>query len=405
MKKYFFVPGNNFELSLAELLAVFPAYNWQKLESMVVFDLPENLDFKELIKNLGGIVKIGEIIKDFSLADRRRLSEVTKDEIISIARELEDSSKFNFGFSFYNQKSLPGDFFKLGLSVKKDLKNLGISSRMVMSKEPVLSSVVVEQNRLIKDGLELCFFVDKNKVFLGKTLAVQDFKGLSKRDFGRPNRDDHSGMIPPKLAQIMINLARRDDENFKSKTILDPFCGSGTILMESYLLGFKNIIGTDLSDKAVFDSVKNINWIIDLNEEKSIETCGKNIDIFQSNVLDLNKNLDNNSIDYVVCEPYLGPQRGFKDFSEVTKELNLLYSGALDILFNLIKPGGRVVMIWPQFRAGNKTWKLNPKISKFVLKPTLDAEGFVKENSGRKTLIYGREEQKVWREIVVLEKK
>ena len=60
------------------------------------------------------------------------------------------------------------------------------------------------------------------KGFLGQTLVVQPFKVLSKRDFGRPARDDHSGMLPPKLAQIMINLARRNDD-ISTKTILDPF--------------------------------------------------------------------------------------------------------------------------------------------------------------------------------------
>jgi len=70
---------------------------------------------------------------------------------------------------------------------------------------------VVEQNKLIESGIEFCLIVDKNRVFLGKTLVVQPFKDLSKRDFGRPARDDHSGMIPPKLAQMMINLARSNN--------------------------------------------------------------------------------------------------------------------------------------------------------------------------------------------------
>jgi hypothetical protein len=49
-------------------------------------------------------------------------------------------------------------------------------------------------------------------------------------------------------------------------------------------------------------------------------------------------------------------------------------------------------MIWPQFRAGNKIWKLNPDISK--LKPLIS----------RGSLVYGRLGQKVWREIIVLER-
>jgi hypothetical protein len=70
-----------------------------------------------------------------------------------------------------------------------------ISSRMVTSREPCYPVLLWNKKNNFK-CLELCLIVEKNKVFLGKTLAVQAFKDLSLRDFGRPNRDDFSGMIP-----------------------------------------------------------------------------------------------------------------------------------------------------------------------------------------------------------------
>ncbi|MFA5420512.1 MAG: methyltransferase domain-containing protein [Patescibacteria group bacterium] len=393
MKKYFFVLGSNPKLSLAEIRSLFPVSNWQILDSVAAADFEDDLRVKDLMVALGGIIKIGEDFKEFSLANRRALSEFVKKTIISEAHKKNLEGRFNFGFSFYGSRKLPGDFFKLALAVKKDLKNLGFSSRIVTSKEQVLSSVVVEQNKLVDSGLELCFFVDKNKVFVGKTLAVQAFKELSKRDFGRPNRDDHSGMIPPKLAQIMINIARGNDSDYMEKTILDPFCGSGTVLMEANLLGFKKIIGSDISERAVSDSQKNIEWI---NNLLKIEK--KDIEIFQSDALLLSDKIEKESIDYIVCEPYLGPQRGFKDFDEVVEELNTLYSKSLDVFYDILKKDGRVVMIWPQFRANNRTWKMSPNISKFKI------ESLVSEEGQQKTLVYGREEQKVWREIVLLVK-
>ena len=393
MKKYFFVLGSNPKLSLAEIRSLFPVSNWQILDSVAAADFEDDLRVKDLMVALGGIIKIGEDFKEFSLANRRALSEFVKKTIISEAHKKNLEGRFNFGFSFYGSRKLPGDFFKLALAVKKDLKNLGFSSRIVTSKEQVLSSVVVEQNKLVDSGLELCFFVDKNKVFVGKTLAVQAFKELSKRDFGRPNRDDHSGMIPPKLAQIMINIARGNDSDYMEKTILDPFCGSGTVLMEANLLGFKKIIGSDISERAVSDSQKNIEWINDL-----LKIEKKDIEIFQSDALLLSDKIEKESIDYIVCEPYLGPQRGFKDFDEVVEELNTLYSKSLDVFYDILKKDGRVVMIWPQFRANNRTWKMSPNISKFKI------ESLVSEEGQQKTLVYGREEQKVWREIVLLVK-
>jgi hypothetical protein len=38
-------------------------------------------------------------------------------------------------------------------------------------------------------------------------MALQDFESYSKRDYGRPARDPRTGSLPPKLAQILINLA------------------------------------------------------------------------------------------------------------------------------------------------------------------------------------------------------
>lgn len=399
MKKYFFVLGTNLSLSLAELSALYPNNEWLVYDSVAVSEFKDELDVNNLMAFLGGIIKIGEVIKEISLANRHALMDTVKKELLSSARNDDLSGKFNFGFSFYNKKRIEGDFFKLGLAIKKDLKNIGVSSRMVMSREPILSSVVVEQNKLIKNGLEICFMVDKSRVLLGKTLVVQPFKELSKRDFGRPNRDDHSGMIPPKLAQIMINLARRDEKDFSKKIILDPFCGSGTILMEAYLMGFKNIIGSDLSDRAVVDSKKNMDWVLDLKGDKK----STGIKIFKSDVLDLAEKLEKNSVDFIVCEPYLGPQRGYKKFDEVVAELNDLYSRSLEVLFEILKPGGHVCMIWPQFRAENNIWKLNPDLGKFKTRPTLDLK---KTNTFgiKNTVVYGRAEQKVWREIVVLTK-
>ncbi len=390
MKKYFFVLGSNNDLSLAEIKALFPNNTWYKYGTVAISEFQAELNIANLINSLGGIIKIGEIVSEFSLANRRALSDGVKNEIILSAKKNEAEGKFNFGFSFYEDNRVPGDFFKLGLAVKKDLKSIGISSRMVTSREKILSSVVVEQNNLISKGVELCLITDKKGVFVGKTLAVQPFKALSSRDFGRPQRDDHSGMIPPKLAQIMINLARRDDKDYDKKILLDPFCGSGTILTEAYLMNFKKIIGSDLSDKAVSDSIKNIDWIIDWANKGEGQEKEKNIfEVFQSDVLNLDDKIEESSVDYIVCEPYLGPQRGYKKFDEVVSELNELYSKAITVFYKILKAKGRVVMIWPQFRAEGKVWKMNPEVGGFKISSSV---------------VYGRDEQKVWREIVVLEK-
>ena len=126
----------------------------------------------------------------------------------------------------------------------------------MLFRSPTLSSVVVEQNKLTTaQGAEIVIVQFDKKLFLGKTIAVQPFKELSFRDYGRPARDDYSGMLPPKLAQIMLNLSGAKPAD----TILDPFCGSGTILTEAMLMGYQDLVGSDVSSKAIEDTGKNIN--------------------------------------------------------------------------------------------------------------------------------------------------
>jgi tRNA G10 N-methylase Trm11 len=163
-------------------------------------------------------------------------------------------------------------------------------------------------------------------------------------------------------------------------------------------MNFKKIVGSDLSDKAVSDSIKNIDWIINWANKGQDSKKEKNIfEVFQSDVLSLDDKIEKNYIDYIVCEPYLGPQRGYKKFDEVVNELNELYSQALEVFYKILKPGGRVVMIWPQFRAEGQLWKINPAVKNFKIFPILS-------DSSRDSVVYGRAEQKVWREIIILEK-
>lgn len=385
MRSYFFVLGNNPSLSWAELQSLFPAGRWLRYDSVAVAEL-DDFNARDLIAVLGGTIKIGEVVNDFNLANRSALAAVIKKTIIASAQKESWSGKYNFGFSSYHRK-IPGDFFKLGLAVKKELKALNIPSRLVTSKDQILSSVIVEQNKLISSGLEICLFGSPSRVLVGRTLAVQPFKDLAKRDFGRPSRDDFSGLIPPKLAQIMLNLARADDKDFSSRGFLDPFCGSGTILMEAALMGFKNIIGSDLSDRAVLDSRKNMAWV---KETISNNQADFNLDIFQSDVLKLKDRLEDNSLDYIVGEPYLGPARGFNDLGRIKAELEELYTQALSVLLKLLTKRGRIVMVWPQFKTVRQTWAVIPA-----------TDGFDFKSAG----LYGRSGQKVWRDIVVLSKK
>jgi tRNA G10 N-methylase Trm11 len=422
--KYFFILGNNPTLSIAEISAVFGLNKTNEKETGFPIGNPVSTDVfiletdkptnaPELIKKLGGTIKIGEIADTTAPSVGAEHCSVptatnTDDYIKKIKKIIEEklkreqpTGKFNYGISNHTDKNINTKI--IGMELKTWLKEKNISSRFVVSKEKTLSSVVAEQNKLTKSGVEIVILPGN---IMGYTLAVQPFKELSFRDYGRPGRDDMSGMLPPKLAQIMINLSglnadsdARRGKSLAEAVLLDPFCGSGTVLTEAMLMGFQNLIGADVSPKAIEDTKKNIAWI-KINYQLSII----NYQLFNISTIRLSQKIPTNSVDVIVTEPYLGPQRGKIDFQKTIRELEQLYSETFKEFYKILKTDGRIVMIWPVIY--NKYF-LNPKIQGWKIICPLSQE--LKNNpqiklTNRNTIIYGREGQKVWREIVILEK-
>ncbi|HBA37015.1 TPA: hypothetical protein DCZ15_04060 [Candidatus Falkowbacteria bacterium] len=392
--KYFFVLGTNATLSVAELAAVLNLQNFRLLAvDFLTAETERELNVADLMKGLGGMIKIGRVAAEIKSGNDLRLSEAVKQ--VAEAKQLKNTGgKFNFGLSDYGRRAFNKK--DLGLKLKKYFSDEKISSRFVISREKTLSSVVVTQNKLLKNGVEIILAADGDNVLIGETLGVQPFKDLSLRDYGRPARDDLSGMLPPKLAQIMINLAQINDNN---AVIIDPFCGSGTILSEAIIMGYKNLFGSDISLKAIQDTRKNISWTKELYKINDFK-----LKLLVKNAVDLSKFIKSGSADAIVTEPYLGPQRGMISFASVIKNLEELYSSAIKEFAKVLKPQGRLIMIWPLFY-GQKP--ITPDYTGFkIINPVpeeLRKSEFIKK-TGRETIVYGRLGQKVYREVVVMEK-
>jgi len=422
--KYFFILGKNPTLSVAEISAVFradereSAFAGGKLigENVFILETKKEIDANELIEKLGGTIKIGAVNDEVESNNDKELFA----KAIKSVKANKAGGKFKFGVSYYGKSKFNAK--SLAMEIKKHLRKKSVNCRWVTSRESALSSVVVGQNKLVGKGAEIVLIKQGDRMLIGRTLAVQPFKEWSFRDYGRPARDDRSGMIPPKLARIMINLARVR----RSEILLDPFCGSGTILTEALLMGHDNVIGTDISEKAARDTKKNIAWT-----ERGFEIKDSRFKIFNKSATELSQFIKPNSVGAIVTEPYLGPQRGRIDFKKTIKELEDLYGKSLAEFKKVLKPGGRAVMVWPAYA---KATADKPAFAKDTAdRPAYDAEatadrpilkfitpslnGFkivnpispdLRENNiikltDRNTIIYGRKGQKVWREIMVLE--
>jgi len=396
MQEYLIAFGREPEFTITELAATARRFalplQWRlvgKTVGLVTGELSE-----KFLDALAGTVKVAEVLTEVK---------VSKEEIVSfLSSQLEQTERCEFGLSWYGPK-LPRWLMPVGLSIKNQLKNESRHVRYVTSRTPVLSSVVVKKNKLLPPtGYEFFLLPEGDKIIIGRTIWVQDFEAWSQRDYGRPARDARVGMLPPKLARIMINLA----EAREGAGILDPFCGSGTVLQEAAILGYRHLVGVDADSNGVTRTRENFVWL-----KKQYQQIPEPA-LMVADISRLPTVLNNSTYDAIVTEPYLGPPlRGRENVNrleQIRQELTEFYKNALKVLSLMIKPGGRIVMVWPVLRVGNNNLPL-PLINEvksygLELVDMLPKQVPGSWRNSRGTLWYARPDARVIREIVVLER-
>ena len=191
----------------------------------------------------------------------------------------------------------------------------------------------------------------------------------------------------------MINLA----EISTDAIILDPFCGSGTILTEAMLIGYSNVLGSDISDKAIANAQKNIEWL-----------KLKNGKLTKCNAILLSKCFPANSVDAIITEPFLGPplrdRETKEDLQKIVDELTQLYYASLNEFTKILKPNGVIIMIWPVLQQRFFLPLLERMSAMNLRVEPLLPPNFQQFKTQRQTLIYARPDQKVGREIIKIKK-
>ena len=373
MQRYFFILGRQRQLCFDELKTILVKQQVAfsliaDEEDFVIVETKIPLDCPELISRLAGTIKIGELIGENI--------DLTAERLIEFIGE--KTTKIFFGISTYNTM-LP--IVKIGQAMKQALKKAGVSARFVTSKVNPLSSVIVEKNKMLKSGAEICILKSGDIKYTGITRAVQPFEKFSEIDYGRPARDAYSGMLPPKLAQTMINLSGANDKSI----LYDPFCGSGTVLQQALLLGFNEVIGSDLSEKAIADTKTNLAWL----EQKFNKKY--RYQIFQSDIKDISQRINAGTIDTIVAEPSLGPPLRGKEPAEKLKsiidDLTNLYKITFAEFDRVLRKKGTIVMVIPQIEMRGKIYAIN-------IKPILP-----KSFSIRNEWLYQRENQFIQRRV------
>jgi tRNA G10 N-methylase Trm11 len=304
---YAFVLGRERELCLAELKAVFLRFgfcfgDFSVADNVAFINITKApINMVDLLAVLGGTIKIFKIIAPMDEKFKSVLETY-------IQTNLKKDGKFNFALSSYSIKFDQRRLNSLGLEMKKNFKGK-ISSRFVENREgKEVSTILSLKSKLVEEGFEFGLFNESIGVLVATTNPVE----WSVRDYEKPAGDKYSGMLPPKLARIMINLALEKNSRHEI-LVIDPFCGSGNILMESLMLGY-NTFGADVSEKAVGDSQDNTSWLLERRGERGEEK----LNIIQADATKFDFGQYLSAISSlsaanlaVVTEPYLGEPKKF----------------------------------------------------------------------------------------------
>ncbi|MES2971507.1 MAG: methyltransferase domain-containing protein [Patescibacteria group bacterium] len=410
------VLGRQPALGIAELESLYGAEKLHPLgDQAALIDIdPAEISFSRL----GGTIKLARLVTIIDSTDWKQVEQHLSESAAKHSTFLPDG-KMSFGLSVYGLDVSPARINATALSVKKLIKATGRPVRVVPNKTPDLSSAQVLHNGLNGErAWELLFIRHGQQTYMAQTTNVQDITAYAARDQARPKRDARVGMLPPKLAQIIINLAvgqveeneERRTENGevgtvavrhssflvpRSLTVLDPFCGTGVVLQEALLMGYKTY-GTDLEPRMVEYSKTNLDW---LSTVYRLPSTVYNLEAADAT----NHKWDR--FDTIAAEAYLG--RAFSALPrpeilrEVMSDVNAIIKMFLQNVTRQTSPGFRMCIAVP-------AWKTAHSFAHLKLLDNLTDLGYTRAvftHVASAELIYHRPEQIVARELVVLVRK
>jgi len=411
--------GRQPALGLAELESLYGSQNVQSVgnHAAQVRIMPCSIDFARL----GGTLKLCKLLTVLNTTSWKKIEAFLLTTAPGHSKQM-PAGKMHLGLSAYDMDTSPQQLLATGLTVKKAIQNeTGRSVRLAPNKNPELNSAQVLHNKLTGDnGWELVFLQDGDKTIIAQTLFVQDIESYALRDRGRPKRDAKVGMLPPKLAQTIINLAigpsefakispdlsgdicLMPEDNAKMRAnragirLLDPFCGTGVVLQEALLMGY-DACGTDLDPRMVDYTRTNLEW---LSASYQLPTSS-----YYLEAADATSHAWQQP-DVVASETYLG--RPFtappsaKVLAQTISDCNLILKKFLQNIHPQLKAGTRLCLAIP-------AWQVRP--GQFQHLPLIDHLSEIGynpisfEHARPEDLLYHRAGQIVARELLVITRK
>ncbi len=375
MTDYVFILGKNWILSVAELLVHLRDQGLRcsirdHSRMAVIVEMQEDLSDAQLFdiqSSLGGCFKTGRILREYKIRvaaeafpehgrpDTTSRAEIQSCEWIQSVWPRPNSERIKFGVSTYPSSEGPRvDAKRLTLAldeyVKEHLIKQGArkvayyvyeepDKRRPERENTALWPHTISQNSLLRPpNAEILVVLTRHKMYVGKTVAVYDSVFQQYRDEERPYVSVATS-TSPKLCRALLNFAGARPGD----TVLDPFCGTGTVLMEAALLDMK-CIGMDIDNNAVAGTINNLKWL-SAQLQSPID-----FEIVRGDARHASE-IIRRQVDAIAFEPELGPiyeqPPSQSDAMRSVAELTNLYRDALQSLAQCLRPHGRIGMTVP----------------------------------------------------------
>ncbi|MEM3770607.1 MAG: DNA methyltransferase [Candidatus Bathyarchaeia archaeon] len=304
---FFLLSGEHEILPTAELKAILEAegYNYKVLETL------------DQVLRIEADVKCVEAVKK-----RAALTRLCALELFTCKTEPSEAVKTLRSTNI-------GEFLESGESFAVRIRHVKSHAREVdgMVLERKLGEIILNTAENLKVNLQnpqktFTGILTDNRFIFGLKLADLPPKPFMDR---RPKEKPffHPSAMPPKLARCMVNLAKPKADDL----VFDPFCGTGSILIEAALIGC-HVLGVDVQRRMARGSLKNF----------------KHFGIMPEGVMVADaKNPPVQRVDCVVADPPYG-----KSATTLKRTTKQIIEDCLEAVYDMLGKDGRICMAAPK---------------------------------------------------------
>ena len=267
----------------------------------------------------------------------------------------------------------PGESFAVRINRIKNYADEALNTMVLEGKLGKLILNGTEGTKVSLKNPDKIFLgiITNEKLVLGLKLTDITSKTFSER---RPRKKPffHPSAMPSKMARCMVNLAHGKAE----RLVLDPFCGTGTSLIEATYIGCR-AVGVDAQKRMIMGTRKNLRFF-NIASEGLILADARRLPLFK--------------VDCVITDPPYG--RSSSTLKSTTKQL---VKDVLASTYGLLGVGQRICIALPIM--------VNRLKQNRVERVSMEIEGFVADLGYKRVeshLVYVH--RTLTREIMVYEK-